>query len=150
MTRRKDAVVAVKPGSGAVSNDTWDSVTVMGSGEPIFEKLATVHKIAAGDKALVTVLTKLDGSGLQGSCFVATGVAKVSIAASRIFEGITKTAKLSLKLNLLDFEFPATGEVRNVSRWRDVKGEPDSKIVTKTDSDHAHLENMSGLLVSPG
>ena len=113
MARRKDAVVAVKPGSSAVSRETWDSVTVIGSGEPIFEKLATVHKITPGNKALVTVLTKLDGSGLQGSCYVASGVTKVSVSASRIFEGITKAAKLSLKLDLTDFEFPATGEVRN-------------------------------------
>ena len=62
---KRDAVVAVKPGSAGVSNDTWDSVTVSGAGEPIFEKLATVHKIKpTPGKALVTVLTKLDASGI--------------------------------------------------------------------------------------
>ena len=149
MTRSKrDAVVAVKPGSAGVSNDTWDSVTVSGAGEPIFEKLASVHKIKpTPGKALVTVLTKLDASGIQGSRYVVSGVSKVSIAATRVFEDITKSAKLSLKLDLIDFTFPSTGKIRNISQWRDVRGEPDTKIITKTDADHAYLDNLSGLLV---
>ena len=149
-------IIEVPAGQEQVQVTDWDRVRILGLGLPAWDRLKENHGIDQTDSPTVAVVLKLTADGIAGSSFIVAGVGDVEIPLKRICPEASGKARLHLKCDLMEFQWPRETDCRNISLWKDLKANPNTKITYTRTSDRAEnritedtqlYEGLSGILV---